>query len=185
MSKDELVELRRVKNLIRLGYVQAIHQDKISLDRGQLPLTRDDLIINCSASGLSRKPLIPIWADERINIQLIRTCQPLFSAALVGFVEATFQDNQALKNSLCAPVPFPVSDTDWLTMLAVSMKNRIAWRQYPQIESWLAQSRLNGFFALAAQVKPEETEKMAVLKMLQEAAGAAATRLPQLLSSLG
>jgi hypothetical protein len=185
MSKDELVELRRIKNLIRLGYVQAIHRDEISLDRGQLPLTSGDLIINCSASGLSRKPLIPIWADKRINIQLIRTCQPLFSAALVGFVEATFQDNQALKNSLCTPVPFPVSDTDWLTMLAVSMKNRIAWRQYPQIENWLAQSRLNGFFALAAQVKPEETEKMAVLKMFQEAAGAAASRLPQLLSSLG
>jgi hypothetical protein len=185
ISKDELVELRRIKNVIRLGYVQAIRRDTISLDRGQLPLTSDDLIINCTASGISRKPLVPIWADKRINIQFIRTCQPLFSAALIGFIEATFDDDPALKNSLCAPVPFPVIDTDWLTMLAVSMKNRFAWRQYPQIDNWLAQSRLNGFFALAAQVKPDDTEKMAVLKRFQEAAGAAASRLPQLLNALG
>ena len=184
MSKDELVQLRQVKNVVRLGYVKAIQRDKISLDRGQLPLTRDDLIINCSASGISRKPLIPIWADKRISIQFVRTCQPLFSAAFIGFIEATF-DDEALKNTLCAPVPLPVKETDWLTMLAVSMKNRTVWRQYPQIENWLAQSRLNGFFALAARVQPEETEKMAVLKLFQETATAAASNLPQLLETLG
>jgi hypothetical protein len=62
------LNFRRIKGVIRLGYVQAIEQDKISLDRGQLPLTSDDLIINCSANGISREPLIPIWADKRITI---------------------------------------------------------------------------------------------------------------------
>ena len=125
-----------------------------------------------------------IWADKKINLQLVRTCQPLFSAALIGFVEATLDSDQALKNSICTPVPFPVVDTDWLTMLAVSTKNRVAWRKYPEIEKWLAQSRLNGFFALAARAKPDKFKKMMVLQRVQVAASAASSRMPALLQAL-
>ena len=184
VSKDELVQLRRIKNVVRMGHVQAIQQDRIILDRGQITLTGDDLVINCTASSISRKPLAPIWTDKTITLQLVRTCQPVFSAAFIGFVEASFGNDPSLKNSLCTPVPPPVVDTDWLTMLAVSMKNREAWRRYPQIDRWLAQSRLNGFFALAARAKPDEIDKMMVLQRFREAATAASSRLPMLLNAL-
>ena len=184
VSKDELAQLRRIRNVVRLGHVRDIQQRRITLDEGQIALTDDDLVIDCTASGISRKPLTSIWANKKINLQLVRTCQPLFSAALIGFVEATFGSDQALKNSICTPVPFPVVDTDWLTMLAVSTKNRVAWRGHPQIEKWLAQSRLNGFFALAARARPDETEKMMVLQRFQLAANAAASRMPALLQAL-
>jgi hypothetical protein len=128
--------------------------------------------------------LAPIWTDKTITLQLVRTCQPVFSAAFIGFVEASFGNDPSLKNSLCTPVPPPVVDTDWLTMLAVSMKNREAWRRYPQIDRWLAQSRLNGFFALAARAKPDEIDKMMVLQRFREAATAASSRLPMLLNAL-
>ena len=167
-----------------MGYVRTVHEDRIVLDRGQIPLTGDDLVINCTASGISRKPLIPIWADKRITVELVKFCQPLFSAAFIGFIEATFGDDQALKNSLCTPVPFPHLDTDWLKMFAANTKNRVAWTKYPHIEKWLAQSRLNGFYALAAQVKPEETDKVVTLQRFQAAAQAAAAKLPMLLGSL-
>jgi hypothetical protein len=184
VSKDELLQLRRIKNIVRMGHVQAIQQDRIILDSGQIALTGDDLIINCTASGISRKPLVPIWTSKRITLEHVRTCQPLFSAAFVGFIEATFGDDPPLKNSLSAPVPLPVVDTDWLTMLAVTTKNRVAWRGYPQIEKWLAQSRLNGFFALAAQVKHEDIDKMMILQRFQEAASAATSKLPMLLNEV-
>ena len=184
VSKDELVQLRRIKNVVRMGHVQSIQSDRIILDKGQVVLVNDDLVINCTASGISRKPSTSIWADKRITLQLVRTCQPLFSAALIGFLEATFGNDQGLKNSLCTPVPFPVVDTDWLIMLALSTKNRVAWRAHPQIEKWLAQSRLNGFFALAATAKPDETEKMMVLQRLQAAANSASSKMPALLNAL-
>ena len=114
----------------------------------------------------------------------MRTCQPAFSAAFIGFVEATFGNDQSLKNSLCTPVPPPVVDTDWLTMLAATTKNREAWRGYPQIDKWLAQSRLNGFFALAARAKPDEIDKMMLLQRFKEAATAASSKLPMLLNAL-
>jgi hypothetical protein len=184
VSKDELAQLRRIGNVVRMGHVDDIQQARIILEKGQINLTDDDLVIDCTASGISRKPSTPIWADNRINLQLVRTCQPLFSAAFIGFVEATLGSDQALKNSICTPVPFPVVDTDWLTMLAVSTKNRVAWRVHPPIEKWLAQSRLNGFFALAARARPDETEKMMVLQRFQAASNAASSRMPALLQAL-
>src|SRR5205085_8456324 len=34
VSKDELVQLRRIKNIVRMGHVQAIQQDRVILDSG-------------------------------------------------------------------------------------------------------------------------------------------------------
>ena len=121
-------------------------------------MSSDTLVVDCSASGISRKPQVPVWSGNRITVQMIRTCQPTFSAALIGFIEATFADPEQ-KNALCQPVPSPVIDTDWLRMLAVSTRNRALWRAHPNIEEWLLKSRLNTLFAAPARVKPEETGK--------------------------
>jgi hypothetical protein len=182
ITEDELAQLRRIKNIVRQGYVRAVESTRIVLDRGEMPLTSNTLVIDCSASGISRKPPVPVWSGNRINVQMIRTCQPAFSAALIGFIEATFADENQ-KNALCQPVPNPVLDTDWLRMLAVSTKNRVAWRSQPKIEEWLLSSRLNTLFSAPARVKPEDTEKIAVLKRLQEASSAAVAKMPQLLAA--
>jgi len=181
ITEDELAELRRIKNVIRLGYLQGVDTERLLLDRSEIPLPPNTLVIDCSASGISRKPPVAIWSGKRINVQLVRTCQPTFSAALIGFIEATFAD-QEQKNALCEPVPNPVLDIDWLRMLAVSTRNRIAWRAHPQIEEWLVKSRLNTLFAALARVKPEEIDKLAVLKRFQEASAAGMARLPRLLA---
>jgi hypothetical protein len=183
ITEAELAELRRIKQVVRLGYARSVDRTRIVLDRGEMPLSSDTLVIDCSASGISRRPQIPIWSGNRINVQMIRTCQPTFSAALIGFIEATFADPEQ-KNALCEPVPNPVLDTDWLRMLAVSTRNRAAWRGHPNIEEWLVKSRLNTLFAAPARVKPDETKKMAVLKRLHEASSAGMARLPQLLASV-
>jgi hypothetical protein len=182
ITEAELAELRRIKQVVRLGYVRSVDSTRIVLDRGEIPLSSDTLVVDCSASGISRKPQIPIWSGSRINIQMVRTCQPTFSAALIAFIEATFADREQ-KNALCEPVPNPVLDTDWLRMLAVTTRNRAGWRAHPNIEEWLLKSRLNTLFAAPARVKPDETEKMAVLKRLHEASSAGMARLPQLLAN--
>ena len=184
ITEDELAQLRRIKNVIRLGYVQAVESSRIVLDGGEIPMAPNTLVIDCSASGISRKPQVPIWSGNRINVQMIRTCQPTFSAALIGFIEATIADPDE-KNALCQPVPNPVLAIDWLRMLAVSGKNRHAWTSRPKIEEWLVKSRLNALFAAVARVRPEETDKIAVLKRLKEASAAGMAKLPQLLASAG
>jgi hypothetical protein len=184
VTRDELAELRRIRNVVREGYLRAVERDRLVLDQGEVPLKPNTLIIDCSASGISRRPQVPVWSGNRINIQMIRTCQPTFSAAFIGFMEATFADD-AEKNAFCAPVPDPVIDTDWLRMLAATSKNRFAWRTQPKIEAWMAQARLNGLFLGASRVKSDDTEKMATLKRLQEVNMTAIAKLPQLLAELG
>jgi hypothetical protein len=184
ITLDELAQLKRIKNVVRQGYVRAVESNRIVLDRGELPITSNSLVIDCSASGISRRPPIPVWSDNRINIQMVRTCQPTFSAALIGFIETMSVDPQE-KNALCQPVPNPVLEIDWLRMLAVSTKNRLAWRGHPNIEEWLLKSRLNTLFAALARVKPEESEKIAALKRFQDASSAGIARLPELLVSAG
>jgi hypothetical protein len=53
------------------------------------------------------------------------------------------------------------------------------------MEEWLLKSRLNTLFAALARVKPEETEKIAVLKRFLDASSAGMAKLPKLLVSAG
>jgi hypothetical protein len=53
-----------------------------------------------------KRPAVPIFQGDRIVLQLIRAPQPAFSAALVAYVEAHYDDNEH-KNELCATVPLP------------------------------------------------------------------------------
>ena len=148
------------------------------------PLSSDTLVIDCSASGISRKPPVPVWSGNRINVQMIRTCQPTFSAALIGFIEATFADPDAEECAVSAGAK-PVVDTDWLRMLAVTTSNCLAWRAHPKHRGMAVEVTAEHLFAAPARVKPEETEKIALLKRLQEASAAGIAKLPQLLVSAG
>jgi hypothetical protein len=183
ISQEELARLRRIKGIVRLGHVRAVESTKVILEQGELPLFPNTLVVDCSASAIPQRPLVPIWDGKRITLQMVRTCQPTFSAALIAHIEATF-DNEAEKNSLCAPVPSPYLDIDWLRMLAVSVKNRAAWSQHPGIEQWLAQSRLDSFFASVRRVQPTDSDRLAVLQRYRGAVMPAMAKLPQLLASM-
>jgi hypothetical protein len=182
ISQAELAQLRCIDGIVRLGHVRAVEATQIVLEQGQLPLSPDTLVIDCSASGIPQRPLVPVWAGVRITLQMVRVCQLTFSAALIAHIEATFHD-EAEKNGLCAPVPGPYLDIDWLRMLEVSVKNRVAWAQHPGIEQWLAQSRLD-LFASARRVQPGENEKVALLQRYRGAVMPALAKLPQLLASV-
>ena len=43
---------------------------------------------------------MPVFAEDRITLQSVRTCQQVFSAAFIGHVEAAY-DDEAHKNELC------------------------------------------------------------------------------------
>lgn len=183
VSLDELAQLRRIKGIVRLGHVRAVEETRVVLERGSVPLSPDTIVVNCSASAIPQRPLKPIWDSKRITLQMVRTCQPTFSGAFVGYVEAHFQKEEE-KNALCAPVPSPSLDIDWLRMLAVTLRNRHAWSQHAEIERWLAKARLDSFWAGTRHVQPTETEKMAVLNRYRQNVRQVVAKLPQLLASL-
>jgi hypothetical protein len=99
-------------------------------------------------------------------------------------VEATFDDD-AEKNALCTPIVPPTLATDWLRMLEVSMKNQQRWSRHPELQQWLAGSRLNALFNTVARIRPDETEKIALMQRYRQAIKPAVARLPDLIATLG
>ena len=74
---------------------------------------------------------------------MVRTCQPTFSAAFIGFVESTFSDD-AEKNRICTPIAPPNVPLDWLRMLRSRARQpRLLARSTRQLGDWMADSRLD------------------------------------------
>ncbi|TQF73475.1 hypothetical protein FK531_08250 [Rhodococcus spelaei] len=138
----ELGLLRRIENVVRFGHVRRIERDRIVLDEGAIPTSPDHLHVHCAADGLPRPPARPIFGADRITLQPVRTGLVPFNAALVGFVEA-HRDDDAEKNRLCPPNPYPHVALDWARATLIQMRADRALSKEPDIAEWLERSRLN------------------------------------------
>jgi hypothetical protein len=141
-SREDLAALRRIRDVVRLGRVRRIGLDELVLDEGTLPSDPAHQYVDCTAIGLNRAPARPVFERDRITLQLVRTCQPSFSAALIGYVEAT-RDDIDDKNRLCPPNPAPDTPLEWLRNIGVTAAAAAAWATEPDVQQWVESSRLN------------------------------------------
>jgi hypothetical protein len=141
VTRRELEQLRSVEDVVRLGRVRHIARHEIALADGTVPTTPGTLHIDCTANGLHRAPLQPIFAPDRIVLQGVRPCSPVFNAALIGYLEAT-RDDVDEQNHLCPPNPVAHAPLSWLENLAAMARLPRLW-QDPDIVAWLERSRLN------------------------------------------
>jgi hypothetical protein len=179
ISQGEVDVLRRIENVIRMGRVQAIDANGIKLDHGEVPMGRDTLYIDCTASAVEHKPSMPIFQGNLIIPQLVRAPQPAFSAALVAFVEANYEDDDA-KNKVCGVVPFPHQIEGYIPCNIANMMNQFAWMQDKKLGKWIRDSRLDGFGKIIAAVSPDDTEKQALLMKFRSNAMGAMANLQRL-----
>lgn len=141
LSRNELTQLTKITDVVRLGRVRRIGRDRIDLDDGSAPTTSGRIHVDCTAAGLPTRPLRPVFGDGRVTPQPIAWCQPCFGAAVAGHVEASYTDD-ATKNRLCPPNPYPNSATDWLQTTAISQQAQNTWGQEPDLHQWLHGTRL-------------------------------------------
>ncbi|WP_435978455.1 hypothetical protein [Psychrobacter sp. DM4] len=181
VSTDELTELRRVKNVVRKGRVTRIDIDQIVFtEEDSIATTTNTMHIDCSARAVPVTETYDVFQKNKIVVQTVRSYQPIFSAAFIAHIEASY-DDEALKNKLCQVVPLPNHDTDWLTGLVAQMQNHMRWTKEPDIREWLLSNRLDGFTHLT-QVSCETTpEQMAILMRLKAAGPKAAANMPKLM----
>ncbi len=179
ISEGEVTELRRITNVIRLGRVQSVEANRLRLDDGEVPMEPGTLYIDCTASAVEPRPTVPMFRPDRITPQLVRVPQPAFSAALVAYVEAHYDDDE-VKNRLCAPVPFPHQLSDYPRTNAVNMMNQFQWMQDKPLSRWIRNSRLDGFGKLIAAVDPADAERIALLEKLRGNAMGAMANLQRL-----
>ncbi len=142
MSTYELEQLRRIEGVARLGKVRRIERDAIVLEQGAIPTSTRQLHVHCAAPGLNLASELPIFGADRITLQPIRIGLIPFNAAMVGFVEATRDDDRE-KNRLCPPNRLPDVPLDWLRGTLIGMNADYLWSKDPALVEWLERSRLN------------------------------------------
>jgi hypothetical protein len=177
LSARELQALRQITEVIRLGRVRRVERDRIDLEQGEVATGPDVVHVDCTARGLRDAPAQPIFQPGRIVLQQVRHNSPTFNAALVGFVEARGGDD-AERNRLCPPNPYPSGIADWPRMTSRTWRTESRWRSEPDISAWVARSRLNLLRSLPE--RSADPEVQAAVQRYVSHVGAAIERLGQL-----
>ena len=183
LSQAEVELLRRIKQVIRLGRVQAIEPGEMVLDQGRVPVAANTLFIDCTASAVEPRPVQPIFQGDRLVLQIVRMPLPTFSAALVAYVEAHYDDD-AVKNQLCAHDCLP--HTRWRPTrpcVMGNMMNQFKWGQDKALRQWMRNSRLDGFGKMISGIDPADEEKLAIMARFKAGAMAAMGNLPKLMTA--
>lgn len=181
ISETELIELRRVKDVVRKGRVASINSDSITFTNGRREPTLGHVIVDCSASAIQDNVIKPIFQGNVITPQTVRAYQPVFSAAMIAWVEANIE-GEASKNGLTGVVPLPDDLDAFVRMTAANMMNQALWSQNKPLRHWMREQRLDGFSKLVSGVKPEETAKVEILTRLKAAAIPAMMKLQSFLN---
>ncbi len=180
VTDSELEALRAITNVVRLGRVERIDAEQIVLADGAVPTGPEVLHIDCTADGLERRPVVPVFSGENITLQTVRTCQQVFSAAFIAHVEASY-DDEAEKNQLATVVPHPNTDIDWLRVTLANGINSAIWREDQALGAWLRDARLDAFSELRAMSGGMDADRVALLRRATEAAMPAAVNLQRLI----
>ncbi len=167
ISEGELDLLRQIDEIIRHGRVRHISASRLQMDETEIEMPPDTLYIDCSASAVTRHPQIPIFQPRLITPQIARTCQPAFSAAMIGRIE-TLDLSDEDKNELCRPLPLPDTPHDYLSIALGNMMNQYVWMRTPEIRDWMTQSRLDGFSGRIAEVTEADTSAHAILSAFRQ-----------------
>ena len=173
----ELERLRSVERVVRRGHVRRVEPGHLVLDEGSVPIASDAVVVHCAATGLQNPPLMPVWSPASITVQPIRAGFPCFGAALVGYVEAT-RDDDTEKNRLCPPSRYGNTLADWAAMNVRGLRATQVFGAEPDIKAWADGVPLN-----PARVPPEQADFPAVaaaLARLQATTPAGVARLAEL-----
>lgn len=163
VTRAELDQLRKIRAIIRSGHVQRIESQLIVLDQETVPTNTTTLHIDCTASGLARRPATPVFSGSQITLQSLRMCQQVFSAAFIGHIEAAYDEEQR-KNELCTPVPHPDTPLDYLRTTLGNLLNGGRWARDTELQGWLRKARLDFLNApdTAGEADDELAQRMAV-----------------------
>ncbi|KAH6643499.1 pyridine nucleotide-disulfide oxidoreductase-domain-containing protein [Boeremia exigua] len=158
VTKAEIEELKKIKNIVRQGRIISIDPDKVALEQGTYTPVPESLYIDCSASAISNCPAVPVWNGRHITPQLLRIGQPTLSAALIAYLDNNYDDEE-FRNSLCEPVPACSKPKDYCAVFLVTLRNQLKWMALPDVDAWCAKSRL--YYPFFDPPPPQDSQKAA------------------------
>jgi len=109
IDSNDLVAIRSIQNVVRMGRAMSIEPNKIVLNSGSIEFSsHDTLLIDCMVEsdgvyGYTFDESFTIFEPERINLgPLITLFNPSLSSAIIAFLECTIDENDdEAKNGCC------------------------------------------------------------------------------------
>jgi hypothetical protein len=150
VNPQELSQLRKIEDVVRLGRVRHISTTGVQLDAGTIASPPGTVYVDCTADGLTQQPLKPVFDGSAITLQPLLSCLLPVSAALAAKLES-FDVDDELRNGLCTPVFNPSSSNDLLSFHSIRLDRLIRWSSSPLLHDWLGTTRLaTGLTGLSA-----------------------------------
>ncbi|WP_265521135.1 NAD(P)-binding protein [Oerskovia flava] len=157
LARWELELLRTIEDVVRLGHVRRVSPGVVTLERGQVHVPRDAVVVHCAAEGLRQRPVVPVWSPGRMVLQPVRAGFPCFAAALVGYVEATRPSSgEAELNALCPATPYFSTPAEWVGAQAAGAVSTAAFMAAPDVAAWAHSTPLNPTRLTAADRERDE-----------------------------
>ena len=142
ISRLELDAVRAIERVERGRRVRRIGTDRLVTDDGELGADRDQVYVDCTATGVRPVPIRPVFEDGRITLQYVTIGIVPWSAATIGVVEAKVEDD-ATRNRLCPPLAFTGAIADVLHLAAAGMTGMMERSSHPDVGAWNEGTRLN------------------------------------------
>ena len=142
LSLLELDALRSIEQVVRLGRIQRIEDNRIWLGETSLPADARQVYVDCTAEGLRPAFPRPIYAADRIILQYVTIGVAPWSAATIAAVEASGLD-ETRKNELCPPVAFTGEADSLLPISRAGIAGLVARSADPELSAWTERCRLN------------------------------------------
>jgi hypothetical protein len=176
LARWELDRLRTVENVVRRGHVRHVEPGRLVCADGDAAIDRGAVVVHCAASGLQYPPMVPVWGPDAITLQSVATA-PIFGAAITGYVEAT-RDDDAEKNRLCPPQPYPDTTTDWSRMIVWGARGSEALATDPDVKQWAHGTSL--YRARIPAERAHDADVAAAVARVRAVASAGLARLAEL-----
>lgn len=176
IAEWEIDQLRRIENVVRLGHVRFVESGRMALTDGDIKLAADALVVHCAASGLKYPAVVPVWSREEITLQPVRSGFPCFGAAIIGYVEATRDDDDE-KNRVCPASCLSDTPASFARMQVMGNRAAQAFTAQPDIKEWANRTTLNP--ARIPSERAGDPEVAAALERLRNHAVAGFARLAE------
>ena len=177
LSEVELLLLRQITDVVRLGRVRRIDSERMVLDDGEVETPKDAVHVHCAAAGLAHPPLRPIFEPGRLTVQPTMWGFASQQFALLGAAEALV-DSDAEKNRLCRPIAYWDRCADYLSAYTALLADERARAAHPALAAWARESRLNPLSRLGEYSNhPTVVETRGMLKKVGVAAMENVSRL--------
>jgi hypothetical protein len=147
ISTGEIDALRSIQRVERGGYVRRVGRQSLILSRGdeltELPVTPDEVVVDCTAAGVRPTAPRPVFARDRIVLQYVTIGLVPWSAATIGRIEATRGQDDEAKNRLCPVLTFDADAAGMLRTAYAGMAGLAARGAEPDLAAWTEACRLN------------------------------------------